>query len=360
MISYSFHLSSKKHALTSARKVASVSKHNLRQYKSDEYSKESIIVLCGSDNILEDVKEIYHKEFDQAIAEYNQGKRSDRQIQDYMKNVSENSKTDVAAEAIIQLGDKEFWMNKTDEQKRDMEALYEEQLERLKELSPDFKIASAVMHLDEASPHMHIVGVPVASGYKRGLKKQVAKTRVFTSETLAGLQESLHALAEEQMEQHPEIFADESMKEKERGRNSDWSKDYLIGMKQKQAKQLDNEIAEGKCELDEVTAEIHKLESDKEELVEDYVQTAVENERVHDFLKAARSKEPKTPLAKIIVEAWNRFCNFWDKHRKPEAEKTARKSVLEMLHRNKEIVDKEKADHTNVIHNHRNTPGMEI
>jgi len=45
-----------------------------------------------------------------------------------------------------------------------------------------------VVHLDEASPHMHIVGVPMASGYKRGPKKQAAKTKVFTPEILEMLQ----------------------------------------------------------------------------------------------------------------------------------------------------------------------------
>ena len=78
MVTYTFHLSNKKHALTTTKKVASASKHNLRHYQSNEYCKENIIVLVGGDNILDDVKELYHQEFDSALAEYNQGKRSDR------------------------------------------------------------------------------------------------------------------------------------------------------------------------------------------------------------------------------------------------------------------------------------------
>ena len=84
--------------------------------------------------------------------------------------------------------------------------LLNEQLERLEELVPEFKVASAVVHLDESSPHMHVVGVPVEGGYKRGLKKQAAKTKVFTQESLQMLQEQMHQFAQNQMLLHPSIL----------------------------------------------------------------------------------------------------------------------------------------------------------
>ncbi len=68
---------------------------------------------------------------------------------------------------IVQIGDKEFWSDKSSEQRSACIELLGEQIKKLEELAPYFKIASAVVHLDEASPHMHVVEVPVASGYKR-------------------------------------------------------------------------------------------------------------------------------------------------------------------------------------------------
>ena len=171
MISYSLHISSKKHALTTTRKVAGASKHNLRQFESEEYCEENIFVLIGGDNILDDVKECYHQEFDDCLARYNEGKRSDRQIDDYIKYVSESGKNNVAVEMIIQLGDEEFWKDKSLATKQRMVPIFEHQIEHLKELVPDFKIVSAVVHLDEKSPHCHIVGVPIGRGYKRGMEK---------------------------------------------------------------------------------------------------------------------------------------------------------------------------------------------
>ena len=126
MISYSLHLSNKKHALTTTKKVAAASKHNLRQYESEDYCKDNIHVLIGGDNILDDLKEAYHQEFDACLSEYNQGKRSDRQIDDYLKYVSESGKNDVAAELIIQLGDAEFWHDKPPDMWRKMIPIFEE------------------------------------------------------------------------------------------------------------------------------------------------------------------------------------------------------------------------------------------
>lgn len=109
MVSYSFHVGNKAHALTTVAKVSGASKHNLRKYKSEEYNKDNIVQLVGSDNILNDVKQIYHQEFDAAIKEYNSKQlRSDRKIDDYIKHVSEQKQNDVAVEIIIQIGDRDF------------------------------------------------------------------------------------------------------------------------------------------------------------------------------------------------------------------------------------------------------------
>ena len=230
-LSYSFHLSAKSHAVNTTGKVAQCSKHNLRKYKSEHYNKNNIDILRGSrDSILDSVQEIYHREFDECLKEYNRNKRSDRQIVDYLTHVS-NSRSDVAAEIIIQIGDKDFW-------KKNMELfgryipeclrkVFCSQIEKLEELCPEFKIASAVIHYDESSPHLHLIGVPVATGYKKGLKKQVAKTKVFTAERLSFLQDAMRKNMQEQMEIYYGIFSKESVKEKRKGRNKDIPKQSL-------------------------------------------------------------------------------------------------------------------------------------
>lgn len=327
MISYSLHLSNKKHALTTTKKVAAASKHNLRQYESEDYCKDNIHVLIGGDNILDDLKEAYHQEFDACLSEYNQGKRSDRQIDDYLKYVSESGKNDVAAELIIQLGDAEFWHDKPPDMWRKMIPIFEEQIKYLGEMVPDFRIVSAVVHLDEKSPHAHIVGIPIGQGYKRGMKKQAAKTKVFTTESLHELQEKMHQKAEQDMEEHPEIFEGESLKEIEKGRNSDWTKEFYIRQKEKALEDLNSryEALSASVEVAENTLEGFN------EQAEETVQKLVEAEAQKEFMRYAFLEEPKSPLGKLVSGAWKKFKAWWDEKKRPEVEEKTRASVRDKL-----------------------------
>lgn len=225
--SYSFHLSSKGHAISTVAKVGQTSRHNLRDYKSSSYDRNEIHVLAGGEkSILQNMKEIYHREFDEALAKYNKGKRTDRQIGDYLTHIS-NAKADVGAELIIQVGDKDFWKGIEKADWKKMDSLFERQLEELQKLVPEFKIASAVVHYDESSPHLHVVGVPVSSGFKKGLERQVSKTRVFTADRLSYLQDKMRENAENCMKEYQELFKNARLKEKEKGRNKDIPKESL-------------------------------------------------------------------------------------------------------------------------------------
>ncbi|MCQ2524447.1 MAG: plasmid recombination protein [Lachnospiraceae bacterium] len=72
------------------------------------------------------------------------------------------------AELVIQLGDAEL-NDKSLEMKKQMLPIFEDQLKHLQELVQDFRIVSAVVHLDEHSPHAHVIGLPIGRGYKRGM-----------------------------------------------------------------------------------------------------------------------------------------------------------------------------------------------
>ena len=337
MISYSLHLSSKKHALTSTRKVAGSSKHNLRQYESSQYCRDNIFVLIGGDNILDDLKNAYHQEVDACLEEYNKGKRSDRRIDEYLKYVSESGKNDVAAEMIIQLGDAEFWNDKSLSEKKAMIPIFSEQIKYLEELVPNFRIISAVVHLDEKSPHAHIIGIPIGSGYTRGMNKQVAKTKVFTQESLRVLQEKMHAKAEQDMASHPEIFSGESIKQIEKGRNSDWSKEFFTRQKAEKAEAIDAHLA---TVTSKVTAYENTLTTLNEQ-VEKKIQDMVESDAQKDFLKLAFLENPKTPLGKLVSQAWKRFKLWWDEHKRKGVEQRTRESVLGKLEMLKNAVDDE-------------------
>ena len=251
-ISYTFHISSKQNAITTTKQLSTASKHNLRKYstpgnRSGHYDSDKIVQLAGTDNLFHDVRKVYREQFGPALKEYNlKQKREDRRIPDYMRYVSENAKSDLAVEAIIQLGDQEFWEDISEYRKRQMTYIFQDQLNSLRQYIPEFVIANAVIHFDEASPHMHVIGVPVASGYQRGMSKQCAKTKVFTKDTLEKLQDVLRRRALDGMKRNPEIFYGDTLKPKEDGRNVDYSKEYFIHHKEEKLKQVKRQIAEKK------------------------------------------------------------------------------------------------------------------
>ncbi len=183
-ISYSAHISNGKSAITSKSKLQGVAMHNLRKYKSGDYSSEYILLLQGSENLYQDVRNIYQREFDDAVREYNEKqKRVKRRIDDYFEHVAKLDQ-DMAVEIIFQCGDKKFWDDHAESKER-MYHVYRYVLSKLQEYLPNYKIANAVIHFDEASPHMHVVGVPVWSETKKGLSKKVSKRNVFTPTTLS-------------------------------------------------------------------------------------------------------------------------------------------------------------------------------
>ena len=117
---------------------------------------------------------------------------------DYFEHVA-GKEQDMAVEIIIQIGDREFW-RQFDDMKAYMRLSYQIILDELRKRLSQFVVANAVVHLDEDSPHMHIVGVPVADGYKKGLCKQVSKRKVFTKEVLSRvLQDELREVANKEV-----------------------------------------------------------------------------------------------------------------------------------------------------------------
>ena len=161
-------------AIQNVRQLSKVDKHNYRKYDNNQ---ELIEIVRGTSSPLNDVKELYLIEFEESRLEYNSKQsRLSRMIDNYFENVSNNEKKDLACEIILELGDKEYWDTKDKNFKMKMSEVYKKQVNDLELLVPNFKIASAIIHFDETSPHLHIVGVPIKYKNKNGMEKQVDNT----------------------------------------------------------------------------------------------------------------------------------------------------------------------------------------
>lgn len=146
------------------------------------------------------------------------------------QQLSKVNKHDLACELIIELGDMDFWNEKTMEYKKQMTEVYKDQIYKLMEIVPAFKVANAVVHYDETSPHMHLVGVPVKDGYKNGMKKQVAKSQIFTKTSLKEIQDKMRVNCIEKLNEVYEQNA--KLKIKQKGRNQDINVNDMRGYRE--------------------------------------------------------------------------------------------------------------------------------
>ena len=172
----------------------------------------------------------------------------------------------MTVEIIFQCGDKDFWEDvfmETDKEKQNKENIckvYDTLLKQLQKEMPDFKLANAVVHFDEASPHMHVVGVPIGRGFKRGLETKVSKRSVFTPKTLENiLQNSLRQTASIEMLIHFGVL----VKEKQKGKNHDLTvAEYKVQQETKQLEMVTGFLEEKQDRLFDTSQRLEQAEKE--------------------------------------------------------------------------------------------------
>lgn len=288
-------------AIQNAQQLSKVNKHNLRDY---DHKTDDIQVVYGTNDLYKDVQNLYQKEFLQAQLEYdNKQTRADRKIGDYFNHISKDSKHDLACELIIELGDMDFWNDKTMDYKKQMTEVYKDQIYKLMEVVPDFKVANAVVHYDETSPHMHLIGIPVKDGYKNGMKKQVAKSKIFTKESLKTLQDKMRAYC---IEKFNEVYVQKAtLKKKQKGRNKDIHVNEMDGYRElkreqeKNAKKL-KEANNRSDKLNDKTEEINNILDNLKPSTFNKNNKQISNEDVEKIKNYAKEVEDTTKSIKGV------------------------------------------------------------
>lgn len=237
-------------AIQNANDLSRVNKQNLRDYDNQ---RDLITTIYGTNDIVEDVKQVYLDEFEQARIEYNSKTRADRQVKNYFQKVC-NSQNDIACEIIIELGDMDFWQDKDEEYRFKMIDVYNEQIQDLNKILPSFKVANATIHFDETSPHMHIVGVPIIENCTRGMKKQVGKSQLFTKESLTKIQDKMRNSCIKSFNKFYDM--DIKLKEKQKGRNQD-----IIVKDMGDYKIIKKQLSEKEKKLSKANKQTNKLDN---------------------------------------------------------------------------------------------------
>lgn len=193
-ISVSMHIGSDKNAIKTMTDIKRCDLHNNRKYKNEKNEDINLslskynITLKGTKNIYTDMENFYKTEFADALYNYNlKQQREDRKIVDYLTKMEKDTKTNIGVEILFQIGDKEDWKDKTLEEKQKSTDIFKIAVLELEK--KNIKVVNAALHLDETSPHLHVIAVPIIEGQKRGLEKQVSQNKVITREVIRELRE---------------------------------------------------------------------------------------------------------------------------------------------------------------------------
>jgi chromosome segregation ATPase len=153
----------------------------------------------------------------------------------------------------------DFWEDKDDEYRFKMTDVYREQIEDLNEILPTFKVANATIHFDEMSPHMHVIGVPIIENCKRGMKKQVGKSQVFTKASLTEIQDKMRVACIKSYNKFYDV--DSRLKTKQKGRNQDINVNEM-GNYREMKKKLEKQ----KSKLENANKQTKKLDSTSKDI----------------------------------------------------------------------------------------------
>lgn len=153
--------------------------HNTRAFTAKNVDKNR-----SADNVefcQEDIKQVYHKLFDEARERYNaKQKRKDRMIDDYYEKIRRGKQEKLFHEVIFQIGNKDD-MNARSEDGVLAKKILTEFMNEFQARNPNLYVFSAHLHMDEETPHLHIDFVPYITGSKRGLDTRVSLKQALSS-----------------------------------------------------------------------------------------------------------------------------------------------------------------------------------
>lgn len=153
--------------------------HNSRKFHAKNIDSERSYLNVEYCN--EDVKDVYHELFDEALVRYNEKQtRSDRKIDDYYDKICFGKQEKPFHEIILQIGDKDN-MGATTENGQLATKVLDEYMRDFQRRNPTLRVFSAYLHMDEATPHLHIDFVPYTTGSKRGLDTRVSLKQALSA-----------------------------------------------------------------------------------------------------------------------------------------------------------------------------------
>ena len=256
-----------KRTISAMRGKGSLS-HNRRDFIAENVDSSRTplnIEYCN-----EDIRAVYHELFDDALAHYNEKQtRRDRVIDDYYEKIRTGKQEKLFEELIIQIGNKDD-MNATSENGQLARQMLDKYMQSFQQRNPTLRVFSAHLHMDEATPHLHIDFIPFTTGSKRGLETRVSLKKALEALGFTGGTKShteLNQWIEAEKQALASIMARHDIEWEQKGTHEEHLSvlDYKKQERSKEVAALENQIDT----LQEQTAVAATTLSEKQEQLDD-------------------------------------------------------------------------------------------
>ena len=242
--------------------------HNSRQFIAENVDSSRTPLNVEYCN--EDIRAVYHELFDDALARYNEKQtRKDRVIDDYYEKIRTGKQEKLFEELIIQIGNKDD-MNASSENGQLARQMLDEYMQSFQQRNPTLRVFSAHLHMDEATPHLHIDFIPFTTGSKRGLETRVSLKKALEALGFAGGTKShteLNQWIESEKQALASIMARHDIEWEQKGTHEEHLSvlDYKKQERSKEVAVLETQIGA----LQEQTATAETMLSEKQERLDD-------------------------------------------------------------------------------------------
>lgn len=341
--------------------------HNSRKFHAKNTDPERSYL--NIEYINENIEDVYHELFDEALARYNEKQsRKDRCIDNYYEKIRSGKQEKTFHEIILQIGDKDNMGAKTEDGQLAAKIL-NEYMQDFQQRNPTLRVFSAYLHMDEATPHLHIDFVPYTTESKRGLDTRVSLKQALSAlgfkggtrretelnqwvaaekKQLAAVMER-HGIEWEQKGTHEKHLSVLDFEKQERAKEvAALEKAISGGKKELQDIQIQQtktvrETNQIRQELSELFATNDLLREQTETLAQDKEKLLSDNEKLEQQQKKLQQEIGKMSISKTVMERNIRAYDEDKEWQLPEAgafmsAKTYRDKTLSLVERLKDVI----------------------
>ena len=243
--------------------------HNSRKFHAKNTDPERSCLNVEYCN--ENVKDVYHELFDEALTRYNEKQtRSDRRIDDYYEKIRSGKQEKPFHEIILQIGDKDNMGAKTENGRLAAKVL-DKYMWDFQRRNPTLRVFSAYLHMDEATPHLHIDFVPYTTGSRRGIDTRVSLKQALSALGFKGgtrRETELNQWVAYEKEQLAAVMLEHGIEWEKKGTHENHLSvlDFEKKERAKEVAELEQSISDGKERLSDIQIQHRKAVQETEQI----------------------------------------------------------------------------------------------